>query len=126
MSGWAPAASALARARRGDIGGVIAHRVALSVGAQLRAVAKTLSRADEALPRARARDREHRPLGGAHLGVSRAPRAGPGAVPRHARTAGDALERDLLRLRPDERRRLVARDRDWPFARPARLPRRDD
>jgi len=42
MSGTVPSASLLARARRGDIGGVIVHRFNFSTAAQLRAIAQQL------------------------------------------------------------------------------------
>ena len=45
MTGTTPSASLLARARRGDIGGVIVHRFNFSSSAQLRAIAAALQRA---------------------------------------------------------------------------------
>src|SRR3954451_8520741 len=45
MSGTTPSASLLARARRGDIGGVIVHSFNFSTPAQLRSIAQTLQRA---------------------------------------------------------------------------------
>ena len=45
MTGTSPSASLLARARRGDIGGVIVHRFNFSSAAQLRSIAGALQRA---------------------------------------------------------------------------------
>ena len=45
MTGTTPSASLLARARRGEIGGVIVHRWNFSSSAQLRAIARTLQQA---------------------------------------------------------------------------------
>jgi len=45
MTGTKPSASLLARARRGEIGGVIVHRWNFSSSAQLRAIARTLQQA---------------------------------------------------------------------------------
>ena len=45
MTGTTPSVSLLARARRGEIGGVIVHRFNFSSSAQLRSIAQTLQRA---------------------------------------------------------------------------------
>src|SRR3954469_11409762 len=45
MSGSTPSASLLARARRGEIGGVIVHSFNFRTSAQLRSTARTLQRA---------------------------------------------------------------------------------
>src|SRR6186997_847368 len=45
MSGTTPSASLLARARRGEIGGVLVHKFNFSSSAQLRAIARALQQA---------------------------------------------------------------------------------
>jgi beta-N-acetylhexosaminidase len=86
MTGTTPSVSLLARARRGEIGGVIVHRFNFSSSAQLRAIARTLQQAAAAGGRPRlliAVDQE----GGS---VKTIPQLPPARAPGHARSAADA------------------------------------
>ena len=86
MTGTTPSASLLARARRGEIGGVIVHRWNFSSSAQLRAIARALQQAAAAGGRPRlliAVDQE----GGS---VKTIPWLPPARAPGHVRSSADA------------------------------------
>jgi beta-N-acetylhexosaminidase len=86
MSGTTPSASLLARARRGEIGGVIVHRFNFSTSAELRAIAAALQRAAASggqPPLLIAVDQE----GGS---VKTVPWLPPVRAPGHVRSAADA------------------------------------
>lgn len=86
MTGTTPSASLLARARRGEIGGVIVHRWNFSSSAQLRGIARTLQQAAAAGGRPRlliAVDQE----GGS---VKTIPWLPPSRAPGHVRSSADA------------------------------------
>jgi beta-N-acetylhexosaminidase len=86
MTGTTPSASLLARARRGEIGGVIVHKWNFSSSAQLRAIARTLQQAAAAGGRPRlliAVDQE----GGS---VKTIPSLPPNRAPGHVRSSADA------------------------------------
>jgi beta-N-acetylhexosaminidase len=88
MSGTTPSASLLARARRGEIGGVIVHAFNFASTAQLRSIARALQRAAAAggrPPLLIAVDQE----GGS---VKTIPRLPPARAPGHVRSAADARE----------------------------------
>jgi beta-N-acetylhexosaminidase len=86
MTGTRPSASLLARAKRGEIGGVIVHRWNFSSSAQLRAIARALQQAAAAGGRPRlliAVDQE----GGS---VKTIPWLPPTRAPGHVRSSADA------------------------------------
>jgi beta-N-acetylhexosaminidase len=86
MTGTTPSVSLLARARRGEIGGVIVHRWNFSSSAQLRGIARTLQQAATAGGRPRlliAVDQE----GGS---VKTIPWLPPSRAPGHVRSSADA------------------------------------
>ena len=86
MTGTTPSASLLARARRGEIGGVIVHRFNFSSSAQLRSIAQTLQQAAAAggrPPLLIGVDQE----GGS---VKTIPWLPPVRAPRRSRSAADA------------------------------------
>ena len=86
MAGTTPSASLLARARRGEIGGVIVHRWNFNSSAQLRAIARALQQAAAAGGQPRlliAVDQE----GGS---VKTVPWLPPNRAPGHVRSAADA------------------------------------
>lgn len=86
MAGTTPSASLLARARRGEIGGVIVHRWNFNSSAQLRAIARALQQAAAVGGQPRlliAVDQE----GGS---VKTVPWLPPNRAPGHVRSAADA------------------------------------
>ena len=88
MTGTTPSASLLARARRGEIGGVLVHKFNFSSSAQLRAIARTLQQAAAAggrPPLLIAVDQE----GGS---VKTIPWLPPARAPGHVRSPADARE----------------------------------